>query len=182
MYFRAAEVKQNGQISLPDEVINNLGLLAGDFVALIPDNGRIIMRKLSPAESMMTFEEFLLYRDVKIRDATHERVARMLYGYLGSVTGNNRLLPDLMGHLLGIDASLLTVPACSYSNIFETTPPYDKTDYFVKLSNDIQVYIYGNIMSEPLRALIDNEYVVFALSHDFSGSIKRNANRHIYLY
>jgi len=187
MYFRATEVQQNGQIKLSDEIIKSMGLSAGDFVALIYENGRVIMRKLTPSESKMTFEEFLLYRDVKVRDAIQERVARLLYGYLGSVTGDNRLLPNLIGHLLDIDTSALTVPACCFSNIFEDTPPYRDTDFFIRLSNDgsgrsdIRIYVYGKVMTEPLRCLQNNEYVIFMLSDNLIGCVERNINRHIYI-
>jgi len=48
----------------------------------------------------MTFEEFLVFRDVEIKNSNHERIVRLFFGYAASGTGNKRLLPDLFGQLL----------------------------------------------------------------------------------
>ena len=181
MYYRAAEILPDGQIKLSDEALKVLQLSVGEHVALIPNNGRIIMRKLTQGDGMMTFEEFLLYRDIKLKSLSQEKVVRTLYSYLGAVTGNNRLLPDLLGRLLEIDSSTLTVPACSVSNLFNDTPPYADTDYFVQLSNNTRVYIYGKTPVEPLRDLFENEYVIIMLTDDLHSNIERKPNRHIYL-
>lgn len=109
----------------------------------------------------MTFEEFLVFRDVKIKNSNHERIVRLFFGYAASVTGDNRLLPNLLGQLLNIDLSETTVPTGCF--------------------NGIHVYIYGSIPYKELKELKDNEYVLIVLSDDLNGSIERKANRHIYI-
>jgi len=131
---------------------------------------------------IMTFEEFVLYRDIKVRDDVHERIVRTLYSYLSSVSGNNRLLPNLMGHLLGIDASSLTIPSCCFNNnIFDFSPPYDNADCFAVFSNSVRIYIYGRIPKKSLREVYSNEYAVFMLSENLEGVIERKTKNHIYL-
>ncbi|MCL2883976.1 MAG: hypothetical protein FWF49_00640 [Oscillospiraceae bacterium] len=152
-------------------------------VALIYDNHRIVLRKLTSGVGKMSFEEFLLFRDVKIKNAAHERIVRAFYSYLESVTGNDRLLPDLIGLLLGIDAFSFTIQTGCFNGIFDdTVPPYEDVDFYLKLSNGICLFIYGSIPSAPLVDLKDNEYVLYMLSDDaHKGTLERKANKHIYL-
>ncbi len=64
----------NGQIILTEEIKQNMEILDGDLVALIFDNGRTIMRKLTSGKGMMTFNEFILYRDVNIKNDNHRKI------------------------------------------------------------------------------------------------------------
>lgn len=129
---------------------------------------------------MMTFEEFIAFRDVQIKNLNHERIVRIFYKYLESVTQNNRLLPDLICKIIDIDSSSLTVSTGCFNGI-NTIPPYDDVDFYIILSNDIRVFIYGSISVKTLRALKDNEYVLFVLTDDINDKIERNPNKHIYI-
>jgi bifunctional DNA-binding transcriptional regulator/antitoxin component of YhaV-PrlF toxin-antitoxin module len=182
MWINAAEVLPDGRITLPADICNKMELTAGDHIALIYDNNRVIMRKATSDTGIMTFEEFLIYRDVKIKNFIHERIVKAFYVYLESVTGNSRLLPDLVGRLVDIDASSLTVQTGCFNGISDgTEPPYDDVDFYIKLSNGICLFIYGSIPSKPLIELRNNEYALFMLSNDINGSLERKANRYIYL-
>ena len=131
---------------------------------------------------MMSFDEFITFRDVKIKNRDHERVAKAFYVYLSSVTGNPRLLPSEFGRILNIDTSSLALSTGCFNGTFDdTTPPYTNVDFYIKLSNDIRIFVYGSVPSDSLKGLRDNEYVVFMLSNDSNGVIERNIDRHIYI-
>jgi len=86
----------------------------------------------------MTYDEFLVFRDVKIKNVHHKRIVKLFFSYLESVTGNKRLLPDLIGQLFNIDLSSATVLAGCFNGISDgTKPPYDDVDFYIRLSNDI---------------------------------------------
>ncbi len=130
----------------------------------------------------MTYDQFLIFRDVKIKNIHHERILKLFFSYLEAVTGNKRLLPDLIGQLLNIDLSSVTVPAGCFNGISDgTKPPYDDVDFYIRLSNDIRVFIYGSIRDSMVKELKDNEYVIYIDANNFSGNIIRKPNRHIYL-
>ena len=182
MNLRISEVMANGLIALPDEIKENMEISEGDLVALIYDNNRVIMRKLTSGVGRMTFEEFVIFRDVKIKNSNHERIVRAFYIYLESLSGNNRLLADIIGRLLNIDTSSLTIQKGCFNGIFDgTVPPYDDVDFYIKLNNNICLFIYGSIPSTPLIELKNSEYVLFMLSDDITGSMEQKANRHIFL-
>jgi len=131
----------------------------------------------------MTFDEFISFRNVKIKNKNHERVVKAFYIYLSSVTGNPCLLPNEISRIINIDTSTLTIKTGCFNGIFEDiVPPYDDVDFYIKFNNGICVFLYGTIPSDSLRDLRDNEYAVFMLSNDSNGIIERNINRHIYIY
>jgi len=130
----------------------------------------------------MTFDEFIHFRDVKIKNKDHERVIKAFYVYLSSVTGNPQLLPNEVGRILNIDALSLTVTTGCFNGAFnDAVPPYDDVDFYIELNNSICLFVYGKIPSDTLKELKDNAYVVFMLSKDLSGTIERNIDRHIYI-
>lgn len=182
MYLKTAKILPDGKIILPADIQENMKLSAGDNVALIYDNGRVILRKLTSGDGMMTFEEFLIYRNVAVKNSDHKRIIKMFYKYSGSVSGNNRLLPDIIGRLLNIDTSSYIVSTSCFNGIFDSTePPYEGVDLYVRFNNDIRIFIYGSIPLSPLKELKDNEYVIFILSDNINGNIERKANGYIYL-
>jgi len=177
MWINGAEVMPDGRITLPADICNKMELAIGDHIALIYDNKRIIMRKATSGVGIMTFEEFLIYRDVKIKNFNHERIVRAFYVYLESVTGNSRLLPDLVGRLIDSNTSSLTVKTGCFNGIFDgTKPPYDDVDFYIKLSNDLCLFIYGSVPLKPLIELSNNEYALFMLSNDINGCMERKGN------
>jgi hypothetical protein len=129
----------------------------------------------------MTFEEFLVFRDVKIKNPNHERIVRLFFEYLESVTGNKRLLPNLLGQLLNIDLSDTTVPTGCFNGIFDGTESLSQeVDFYIRCQNGIRIYVYGSIPNEE-KELKYNEYVLIVLSDDLKGNIERKANRYIYI-
>jgi len=128
----------------------------------------------------MTYDEFILFRDVKIKNPNHERVVKTFFSYLSSVSGNSRALPDLVSRILNIDTSSLTIDKGCFNGIFDsTTPPYDNVDFYIRLSNGIYLFIYGELPAKTLKTLESNEYVVFMLSDCLDGNVERIDN---YIY
>jgi len=130
---------------------------------------------------MMSFEEFLIFRDVNIKNPDHERIARLFHPYLYSVTGDKRLLPDLIGQLLDIDLSDTVTRTACLNEIFDgTDDPYEDVDLYVRFQNDIRVFIYGNHRHKTNTQLGEKEYVIFLEADTLTGKIQR-ANKHIHI-
>lgn len=129
----------------------------------------------------MILEEFIKQRDIKVRDNEHLRVIKCFYTYLRSVSCDERLLPSVLGKLLGIDLTdVLVITACFNGVNDGSKPPYDNVDFYIKLNNDIKVFVYGR-KQENIVELIENEYVIFFLSNDLTGNITRTENHHIFI-
>lgn len=127
----------------------------------------------------MTFEQFIKQRDIKVRDNEHLRVIKCFYLYLKSVSGNERLLPSVLGKLLGIDLSDVSVITSCFNGVNDgSKPPYDNVDLYIKLNNDIKVFVHGK-KQERLTDLKENEYVIFFLSNDLSGNVTYLENNQI---
>jgi len=89
-------------------------------------------------------------------------------------------LPDLVGRILNIDTSSLTIDKGCFNGIFDSIiPPYDNVDFYIRLSNNICLFIYGEVPTKVLKALENNEYVVFMLS-DYLGENVERINNYIY--
>lgn len=130
----------------------------------------------------MSFEEFLSFRDVKIRDKNHERIVRMFFPYLQSVCGFSDSLPKIISKIINIDLTMESITTgCFNGMIDDTSTPYDNPDFYIKFCNGIGVYVYGKEVKAEQILLKENEYVVFALSDNITNNIKRNANRHFYM-
>lgn len=81
----------------------------------------------------MTFEEFLKFRDVQIKDEAHKRIAKLFFPYFYSVTGDRRLLPDIIGQLLGIDLSNTITRTACLNGIFDgNIAPYENIDLYIR--------------------------------------------------
>lgn len=182
MYLRTSKVTSDGQIIIPVEFQEKMGLIIGDYVAFVYENNRLILRKLTTGKGQMTFDEHLIYRDIKIKNENHERIVKLFYIYAGSVTGNSRLYPDLMSRLLDVDLSSASVQTACLNGIFDgIKPPYNDVDLYIKFDNDIRVYVYGSIHNEQLREIEENEYILIVLANDINGHIERKSNRHVYI-
>lgn len=129
----------------------------------------------------MTLEEFIKLRDIKIRDSEHLRVIKYFYPYLRSVSGDKHLLPSVIGKILDIDLTdVLVVTACFNGVNDGGKPPYDNVDFYIKLNNDIKIFVYGR-NQEDIVELIENEYAIFFLSNDLMGNIMETENHHIFI-
>ncbi len=127
----------------------------------------------------MNLEEFIKQRDIKVRNDEHLRVIKCFYPYLRSVSGDERLLPSILENILGIDLSDVSVITACFNGVNDDyTPPYDNVDLYIKLSNDIKVFIYGR-KPNVSAVLKDNEYVTFLLADEITGNISKKCNRHI---
>jgi len=130
---------------------------------------------------MMTVEDFIHYRDVIIKNPAHERVVQAFYGYLSSVTGNPRLLPDVMGQIFDIDTTELTVEKGCFNGVNDdTTPPYEDVDFYVKFDNGLCVFVYGKMPHEDLIELESHAYVAFLLSDGSLENVRR-VNNHAFI-
>lgn len=129
----------------------------------------------------MTFDEFIKLRDVKIRNNEHLKVVKCFYPYLRSVSGNEHLLLSVFQRILGIDLSDVSVVTACFNNVNDgSQPPYDDVDLYIKLNNDVRVFVYSK-QQENLVSLKENEYVVFLLSKDISDNITQTENHHIFI-
>ncbi|MBQ3602485.1 MAG: hypothetical protein IJA02_01440 [Clostridia bacterium] len=129
----------------------------------------------------MDFDEFIKLKDIEIRDNEHLKVIKCFYPYLRSVSGEEQLLPSLIGSIVGFDLSNVTVETACFNGVNDSSkPPYDNVDLYIKLNNDIKVFVYGR-KQEHLAELKENEYVVFLISHDLTGNITQTENHHIFI-
>jgi len=89
----------------------------------------------------MTFEEFLEIRDVRIKNKEHERIASLFFSYFYSVTGDIRLLPDLIAQLLSIDLSRVVTKTACLNGIFDgSTAPFKDIDLYALYPNNMNLF------------------------------------------
>ncbi len=129
----------------------------------------------------MEFDEFIKMRDIKIRDNEHLRVIKCFYPFLRSVSGDEQLLPSLIGSILGVDLSNVTVETACFNGVNDgSDPPYVNVDLYIKFNNDIKVFVYGRKL-EHLYELKDNEYVIFLLANEIKSNVIKTGNNYIYI-
>ena len=127
----------------------------------------------------MELNDFIKLKNIIVRDNVHLRVIKCFYPYLRSVSGDERLLPSALEKILGIDLTAVSVITACFNGVNDgIKPPYDNVDLYIKLSNDIKVFVYGR-KPEHLADLKENEYVIFFLSNDLTGNITQTENHHI---
>lgn len=140
------------------------------------------VEKLLEKKNIMSFDEFLNFRNVKIRNKDHERIVRMFYSYLTSVCSVPEALSRLIGEIIGVDfsgASILT--GCFNGKNNGIAAPYGTPDLYCKWDNGIHVHVYGTLPKSNFTALQPNEYVLFALSDQITTNVERTADHHIYM-
>ena len=129
----------------------------------------------------MNLEEFIKQRDIKVRNDKHLRVIKCFYPYLRSVSGDEHLLPSILEKILGVYLSDVSVITACFNGVNDVSkPPYDNVDLYIKLNNEIKVFVYGR-KQEHLTDLKENEYVIFFISNDLSGNITQTENHHIFI-
>lgn len=129
----------------------------------------------------MTLEQFIKQRDIKVRNDEHLRVIKCFYSYLRSVSGDEHLLPLVIGKMLDIDLTDVSIVTACFNGMNDgSKPPYDNVDLYIKLNNDIKVFIYGR-KPEHLAELKENEYAIFFLSNDLTDNIIKTENHHIFI-
>jgi hypothetical protein len=141
-----------------------------------------LLDKLTAKVPFLTYDEFIATCDIRIRDANHERITKMFYGYSRRVSGKSSLWADVMSKILGVDFSTVTIKTGCFNGVNDgTEPPYGDPDCYMKMSNGRRVYIYGAVSDGEVKKLKDNEYVLFALSDTITDNIERRADRHIFM-
>lgn len=129
----------------------------------------------------MTLEEFIKQRDVKVRDTEHLKVIKYFYSYLRSVSGDERRLTANLEKILGVSLSGVSVVTACFNGVNDNSqPPYDSVDLYIKLSNNIKVYIYGS-NQEHIVELKENEYVICLVAGEVTPTIRQNVNHHIFI-
>ncbi len=127
----------------------------------------------------MNLEEFIKQRDIKVRDNEHLKVIKCFYPYLRSVSGDEHLLPSVIGKMLDIDLTDVSVITACFNGANDGSKmPYDDVDLYIKLHNGIKVFVYSR-KKKQLTDLKENEYVIFFLSNDLTGNITQTKNHHI---
>ena len=130
----------------------------------------------------MTFEEFVRFREVQIRDLTHERIVRLFFSYLASVSGEGRRLPELVGGLLDIDLSKANATTGCFGGMPEgEVAPYENVDFYIRFDSDIRVFVYGAVPCVELKLLGEDEYVLFVLGNELSSSAESGSAGHFCL-
>ena len=129
----------------------------------------------------MTLEEFVKQRDVKVRDTEHLKVIKYFYPYLRSVSGDDSLLPANLEKILDVSLSGVSVVTACFNGVNDNSqPPYDNVDLYIKLSNNIKVYIYGR-NQEHIVELKENEYVICLVAGAVTPTIRQNVNRYFFI-
>ncbi len=129
----------------------------------------------------MKFDEFIKLRDIKIRDNEHLRVIKCFYPYLRSVSGDEQLLPSLVGNILGVDLSNVTVETACFNGANDgSKPPYVNVDLYIKFNNDIRVFVYGR-QPKNLVDLKENEYAIYLLADEIISKITKAESHHIFI-
>lgn len=129
----------------------------------------------------MTLDEFIDLRNIRIKDDKHRKVVTLFYPYLRSISNDDRLLPSLLENILNIDLSNTSVVTACFNGVNDgSKPPYDNADLYVKLSNDIQVFIYGR-KPKSLVPLKENKYVICMLADKITSNISRKEKHHIFI-
>ena len=129
----------------------------------------------------MTFEEFVKLHSIQIRDNEHLKVIKCFYTYLRSVSGDERLLPSALEKILDIDLTDVSVVTACFNGVNDgSKPPYDNVDLYIKLNNDIKIFVYGR-NQEYVVELKENEYVVCLVADEITNDIKSNGNQHIFV-
>ncbi len=127
----------------------------------------------------MELFEFIKLRKIEVRDSVQLRVINCFYPYLRSVSCDERLLPSMIENILGFDLTDISVVTACFNGVHDgSQPPYDNPDLFIKLSNDVKVFVYGR-KQEYLTELKENEYVIFILTINLRGNITQTENHHI---
>ena len=129
----------------------------------------------------MILEEFIKQRDIKVRDDDHLRVIKCFYPYLRSVSSDEHLLPSVIGRMLDIDLTDVSVVTACFNGVNDGSKPhYDNVDLYIKLNNTIKVFVYGR-KQERLTDLKENEYVICLIADEITNDIKRKENHHIFI-
>ncbi|MBQ8209199.1 MAG: hypothetical protein IJZ35_01260 [Clostridia bacterium] len=124
----------------------------------------------------MEISEFIKQRNIEVRDNAHLRVINCFYPYLRSVSGDERLLASVLEKLLGIDLTDDFVITACFNGVNDgSQPPYDNVDLYIKLNNDVKVFVYGR-KHEHLAELKENEYTVFVLNDSLDNIARINRN------
>lgn len=127
----------------------------------------------------MELNEFIKLKNIIVRDNEHLRIIKVFYPYLRSVTGDEHLLSSVLEKLLGIDLSEISVVTACFNGVNDASQsPYDNVDLYIKLSNDIKIFVYGR-KQKYLAELKKNEYVIFLLSDSLSNDVTHTKNNHI---
>ncbi len=127
----------------------------------------------------MTVEEFIKKRDISIKDNEHLRVIKCFYPYLRSVSGDKHLLPSILEKILGFELSDVSVVTSCFNGVNDgSQPPYEDVDLYIKLSNDIKIFVYGRKQAH-LPTIKENEYVIFLLSNCLSDNVIHIADNYI---
>lgn len=124
----------------------------------------------------MELDKFIQERDIKVRDTEHLKVIMYFYPYLRSVSGDERLLPANLEKILGVSLSGVSVVTACFNGVNDNSqPPYDNVDLYIRLSNNIKIYVYGR-NQKHLVELKENQYSIFILNSSFDNIVRNNGN------
>lgn len=108
----------------------------------------------------MTLDEFITYRNIKVKDDEHRKVIESFYPYLRSVSDDERLLPTLLEKYIGVNLSGVSVVTACFNGVNDgTIPPCDNVDLYIKLSNGVKVFVYGR-ETQDLKQLNKDKFVI----------------------
>ncbi len=119
----------------------------------------------------MELNEFIKLKNIIVKDNEHLRVIKCFYLYLRSVSGDEHLLPSVIGRMLDIDLTDISVDTACFNGVNDgSKPPCDNVDLYIKLNNGVKVFVYGR-KQRLLTVPKENEYVIFFISDNLSGDI-----------
>ena len=166
-----------------DDIAKTFPHWANTLLERVKD-GRLLaaVEKFVQRKIIMSFDEFLSFRNVEIRNKDHERIVRMFYPHLTSVCGVPEALSKVIGEIIGVDfsgASIIT--GCFNGTNDDTIAPYGTPDLYCKWDSGIQVYLYGALPKSNFLALQPNEYVLFAFSDQITNNVEQTMDHHFYM-
>ena len=131
----------------------------------------------------MTYNEFIATRNLKIKNAHHEKIIKLFYPFCQSVCGDATALPSLIGELLDIDLTNTHAVTGCFNGVFDgTVPPFDDVDFYLRFNNDIRVFVYGSLRGKERPKLKNNEYVLFVLGDKLTNKIERTYDRYVIIF
>lgn len=120
-------------------------------------------------------------KDIQIRDNEHLKVIKCFYPYLRSVSRDEHLLPSLIGNVLGVDLSNVTVETACFNGVNDGSDSlYVTVDLYIKFNNDIKVFVYGR-QPQNFVDLKENEYAIYLLTDEIIGNITKTESHHIFI-
>lgn len=111
-----------------------------------------------------------------------KKIVKMFYPYLQSVCGDNAQLPKLLSKIFVKIFSNLEVSTGCFGEIKNgVIAPYKNPDFYIKMNDKTQIFIYGKPPQSNLVAIKESVFILFITSDDLSLNVKAISDRHYHM-